>query len=95
MILDYSGGDRRVAVMCLTLITSKPRHTSTSEISYAWVFCGKRRITALKLIGFGEKGVVYQVLAVEVEYYGFEIHHASRDDPCSLSFAIHSGFFVV
>jgi hypothetical protein len=35
-----------VAVICLTLITSKPRLTSPSDISSAGVLCGRWRITA-------------------------------------------------
>jgi hypothetical protein len=31
--LVSSGGDRRVVVICVTLITSKPRLTSPSEMS--------------------------------------------------------------
>jgi hypothetical protein len=54
VVLDFSGGDRRVAVICLTLITSKPRLTSQSQISSAGVFCGKWRITAF--IGFLDLG---------------------------------------
>jgi hypothetical protein len=36
-----SGGVRRVVVICLTLMTSKPRLTNPSEISSAGVFLAK------------------------------------------------------
>jgi hypothetical protein len=52
MTLDASGGDRRVVVICLTLITSKPRLTSQSEMSSAGVFCGRWRITAFMGFSF-------------------------------------------
>jgi hypothetical protein len=39
-------GDRRVADICLTLITSKPVSINPSEISSAGVVNGKCRITA-------------------------------------------------
>jgi hypothetical protein len=54
MILDSSGGDRRVAVICLTLPTSKPRLTSPSEIFSAVVLCSRWRITAF--VGFSDSG---------------------------------------
>jgi hypothetical protein len=54
MVVDPSEGVRRVAVICLTLITSNPRLTSQSDISYAGVLCGKWRITAF--IGFSDLG---------------------------------------
>jgi hypothetical protein len=38
--------DRRVVVICLTLITSKPSFTNSSETSSAGVFIGRWRITA-------------------------------------------------
>jgi hypothetical protein len=44
--VDPSEGDRRVAVICLTLLTSKPRLTSPSDMSSAGVLGGKWRITA-------------------------------------------------
>jgi hypothetical protein len=51
-----SGADRRVAVICLTLITSKPRFTSPSDMSSAGVLMGRCRITALiGLSDFGKK----------------------------------------
>jgi hypothetical protein len=40
-----SAGDRRVADICLTLITSKPRSTNPSEMSSAGVVNGRFRIT--------------------------------------------------
>jgi hypothetical protein len=52
IILDSSGGDRRVDVICLTLTTSKPRLTSPSEISSAGVVYGRWRITAF--MGFSD-----------------------------------------
>jgi hypothetical protein len=45
MVVDPSEGDRRVAVICLTLITSKPRLTNPSDISSEGVLCGRWRIT--------------------------------------------------
>jgi hypothetical protein len=39
------------------------------------------------LFEFWEEGVVWQVLAVEVGFEGLEIHHASRDNCCSVSCA--------
>jgi hypothetical protein len=39
------------------------------------------------LFGFGEEGLVGQVLAVEVRFDGLEIRYASRDDSCSVSCA--------
>jgi hypothetical protein len=39
-------GDRRVVDFCLTLITSKPRFISPSELSSARVLMGRWRITA-------------------------------------------------
>jgi hypothetical protein len=49
-----SGDDRRVVVICLTLMTSKPRLTSPSDTSSAWVLMGRWRMTAL--IGFSDLG---------------------------------------
>jgi hypothetical protein len=40
MFVDPSEGDRLVAVICLTLITSNPRLTSPSDIFSAGVLCG-------------------------------------------------------
>jgi hypothetical protein len=54
MDVDPSEGDRRVAVICLTLITSNPRLTSPSDIYYAGLLCGRWRITAF--IGFSDLG---------------------------------------
>jgi hypothetical protein len=54
MILDSSGGERRVAVICLTLTTSKPRLTRPSEISSAGVVCGRWLISAF--MGFSDLG---------------------------------------
>jgi hypothetical protein len=47
---DLSDGDFWVLVICLTLIMSKPRSVSPSEMSWAGVFKGRWQITAL--IGF-------------------------------------------
>jgi hypothetical protein len=38
---DLSDGDLRVLVICLTLIMSKPRSISPSEMSWAGVFKGR------------------------------------------------------
>jgi hypothetical protein len=54
MILDSSGGERPVALICLTLKTSKPRLTSPSEISFAGALCGRWRITPF--MGFLDSG---------------------------------------
>jgi hypothetical protein len=54
MFVDMPEGDRRVAVICVTLITSNPRLTSPSDKTSAGVMCGRWRITAL--IGFSELG---------------------------------------
>jgi hypothetical protein len=45
-VYDPSEGDRRVVVICLTLITSNPRLTSSSDMSSVGVLCGRWRITA-------------------------------------------------
>jgi hypothetical protein len=56
MILDSAGGDRRVAVICLTQTTSKLRFPSPSEVSSAGVFCGRWHITTfMGLTDFGKK----------------------------------------
>jgi hypothetical protein len=54
MVVDPSEGDRRVAVICLTQITSNSRFTSPSDISSAGVLCGRWRITAFR--GFSDLG---------------------------------------
>jgi hypothetical protein len=38
-------------------------------------------------LGFGEKGEIGQVFAVEVGFYGLKIRHASRDNSGSVSCA--------
>jgi hypothetical protein len=43
----HSADDGRLVVICLTLITLKPRLISPSYISSAGVLCGRWRITAL------------------------------------------------
>jgi hypothetical protein len=88
MVFDPSEGDRRVAVICLTLIMTKPRLTSPSDMSSAWVLCGRWRITAF--VGFfkcGVERVIGQVIGVEVGFDGLEIRHPSRDDSSSVSSA--------
>jgi hypothetical protein len=60
-------GDRRAVDICFTLMTSKPRSTSPSAMSFAGVLVGRWQIAAL--IGFsalGIKGVIGQVIGVEV-----------------------------
>jgi hypothetical protein len=52
MFVDPSEDDRRVAAISLTLITSKIRLSSPSDMSYARVMRGRWRITAL--MGFGD-----------------------------------------
>jgi hypothetical protein len=54
VVADPSGGDRRVAVICSTLITSKPRLTSASDMYSAGVLRGRWRITAF--MGFRDLG---------------------------------------
>jgi hypothetical protein len=46
------------------------------------------------LFGFGEEGIVGQVLAVEVGVDGLEIRHSSRDDSCSVSCATELEVFT-
>jgi hypothetical protein len=58
-VVVSSENDLRVVVICLKLITSNPRFSSSSEISLAGVLGGRWRITAfMGLLGFGEKGIV-------------------------------------
>jgi hypothetical protein len=54
MVFDPSGGDRRVAVIYFTLITSKPRLLSPSDMYSAGVFYGRWRITTF--MGFSDLG---------------------------------------
>jgi hypothetical protein len=54
VVWALSDVDRWVVVICLTLIISKPRSISPSEISCAGVFVGRWCITAL--MGFGDFG---------------------------------------
>jgi hypothetical protein len=46
------------------------------------------------LFGFGEEGIVGQVLAVEVGFDGLEIRHASPDDSFSVSCATELEIFT-
>jgi hypothetical protein len=95
IILDSSGVERRVAVICLTLKMSKPRLTRPSEISSAAVLSGRWRITSLMgFSDFGDEGVVGQVWAVKVGFHGLEIRHAARDDSCSVSCATELELFI-
>jgi hypothetical protein len=55
MVVDPSEGDRRVAVICLTLITSNPRLTSPSDTSSAGVLCGRWSITAFMCFGISDR----------------------------------------
>jgi hypothetical protein len=72
MVLDSSGGEGREAVICLTLTTSKPRLIRPSEISSAGVLSGRWRHRLYGLFGFGEEGIVGQVLSVEVGFDGLK-----------------------
>jgi hypothetical protein len=54
MVVVPSGGEWQMAVICLTLITSKPRLTSPSDVSSAGVLRGRWRITAF--MGFRNLG---------------------------------------
>jgi hypothetical protein len=94
IIFESSGGERRVAVICLTLTTSKQGLANPSEISSAGVLCGRWRITVF--VGFTDLGkkVVGEVLAIEVGFDGLEIRHASRDDSCSISCAMELEVFT-
>jgi hypothetical protein len=85
IVLDSSGGDRRVVVICLTLTTSKPRLTSPSQMSSAGVFGGRWRITAF--IGFSDlrKSEKGEVIPFEVGFYCEKILHTSCDDSGSIS----------
>jgi hypothetical protein len=51
---DPSAEERRVDVICFTLMTSNPRPTKPSEMSSAGVLIGRCLITAL--IGFWDLG---------------------------------------
>jgi hypothetical protein len=60
-----------VAVICLTLITSKPRLNSPSDMCPA-------RVAYHRLHGFFEfriEHVMGQVIGVEVGFDGLDIHH--------------------
>jgi hypothetical protein len=72
MIVDPSEGDRRVAVICLTLITSNPKLTTPSD---RYVFCrGVLSQVAYhrlhKFFGFGVERVIGQVIGVDSQGYG-------------------------
>jgi hypothetical protein len=54
MVVDPSGGEKRVAVICLTLIMSNHRLTSPSDMSSAGVLRGRWGITAFT--GFRDLG---------------------------------------
>jgi hypothetical protein len=65
MVVDPSEGDRRVAVICLTLITSNPRLASPSDISsggggVVWQVAYHR---LYRFFGFGVEGVIGQLWA--------------------------------
>jgi hypothetical protein len=69
MVFNPSGGDRRVVIVCLTLITSKPRLTSPSDMSSAEVLCGRWRYHRLhEFSGVGIERVIGQVIGVEVGF---------------------------
>jgi hypothetical protein len=53
-VVGCSGVERRVFVICLTLMTSKPRPNRISAISSAGVLFGRWRINALR--GFSDLG---------------------------------------
>jgi hypothetical protein len=53
-LLVPSAGDRRLAVICLTLIISKPRFTDPPEVSYAGAETGRCGIAAF--IGYWDLG---------------------------------------
>jgi hypothetical protein len=56
MVVDSSEGDRRVAVICLTLIMSKPRLTRQSDMSSAEVLCVRWQVSYHRLHGFLDLG---------------------------------------
>jgi hypothetical protein len=93
MVVDPSGGNRLVAVICLTLVTPKSRLTSPSDMSFAGVLCGSWRITAfIGFFRFGVERVIGQVIGVEVQFDGLDIRHASRDDSGSFLVLRNSKF---
>jgi hypothetical protein len=61
--------DLRVAEICLTLITPKPRSTNLSEMSSGGVVNGKCR-GGYRLLGFWIEGEVWEVTAFEVKAHG-------------------------
>jgi hypothetical protein len=64
MIVDPSEGDRRVAVICLTLIMSNPRLTCPSDMSSAGVLCGRWHRRLHGFFRFGIERVIGQVIGV-------------------------------
>jgi hypothetical protein len=94
-VVDPSEGDGRLAVICLMLIMTKPRLISLSDMSSAGVFCGRWRITAFMAFRIWGRGVVGQVLTVEVGFDGREIIHASREDSGSVSCAMEFNNYKV
>jgi hypothetical protein len=66
MIFDPSGGDRRVAVIFLTLIKSKPRLTSPSGVFCSCVVWQVAYHCHHRFSGFGTERVIGHVIGVEV-----------------------------
>jgi hypothetical protein len=65
-----STGDRQVVDIGLTLIASQPRFTNPPEMSSAGFETGRCRITAIRLLGSGIEGEVWEVIALEVRADG-------------------------
>jgi hypothetical protein len=71
MVVDPSEGDRRVAVICLTLITSIPRLTSPSDVSSAFDVVWQVTYHRFRrFFGFGIERDMGKVFGVEVGFDG-------------------------
>jgi hypothetical protein len=80
LVVVPSEGGRWVVVICLTLITSKPRFTSSSEIFSAGVLGEVTYHCFYGLLGLRVKRVTGEVIVGEIGFDGFEIRHAFGDD---------------
>jgi hypothetical protein len=78
VVVDLSEGDRRVAIICLTLITSKPRQGCYVASGLSSLF----RFFEVRI-----ERAIGEVIGVEVGFEGLEMRHASRDDSGSVSSA--------
>jgi hypothetical protein len=79
-----SVGDRRVVVICLTLMISKPRFTSSSEMSSTGVLVGRCRMIAFTCFRSLGKRKVGKVVCGEVSLDGFKVIHPLGDDSGSV-----------